>query len=184
MKAASLSGQLLARKGDAQPALAPARDAINGLIGGGPGPTPQVAASQVSASQVPERDAPQPETTEAPDRGVARILRPTLTPVSNARTAPHSVSSVTQLHAAQQGREIEFGGGGGSGGRETIRLSVRMGRERHRKLRILAAQRGISLQQAMIQAIDGLVSTATVQADTRHCPCLGSADLQPGSSKS
>ncbi|MEQ9133250.1 MAG: hypothetical protein RLO11_12780 [Salinisphaeraceae bacterium] len=163
MKAATLSGQLLARKGDAQPALAPARDAISRLVGSAP------------ASQAP---APQPVVTETLDRGVARIVRPSPARVVDTPAVCEAAPSVTPLRAAAADRETETGGGG-PGARESVRLSVRMGRERHRKLRILAAQRGISLQQAMIQAIDGLVSTASGEPDTRNCPCLGSADLKP-----
>ena len=168
MKAATLSGQLLARKGDAQPALAPARDAISRLVGSGP---------------APETPAPQPAATETLDRGVARIVRPSPARIGNTIATSEAGPTVTPLRAAAPDRETETGGGGGPGARETVRLSVRMGRDRHRKLRILAAQRGISLQQAMIQAIDELVSTASGLPDTRNCACLGSADIQPGSSK-
>lgn len=146
MKAASLTGHLLARKGDARPALAPARDAIGHLVEAAP------AVNQTTQMRPPERMA-----------GIATIMRPSL-----AEVVPPS----------------RAGGDGGPGGSETVRLSVRMGRDRHRKLRILAAQRGLSLQQAMIQAIDGLVATAAGQPDASHCACLrkaGPSSEQPKS---
>lgn len=149
MKAASLSSLLLARKGDARPALSPARDAVGPLV-----------------AKAPTPGRP----------GIASIIRPSLErPIASAPMACTPVESAPDLGVPAEfpaGRlRIELGGAG-PGGSDTVRLSVRLDRSRHRKLRILAAQRGLNLQQALVLAIDGLVSTSMVQADGSSCACL------------
>lgn len=136
MKAASLSGLLLARKGDARPAQAPAMDAVGPLVA-----SPPAAERQ----------------------GVASLVRPALAPA--AELPPPADDLAARFRTA-------FGGGGPGSSGGGVRISVRMDRDRHRKLRILAAQRGLSLQQAMIQAIDGLMANAAVQTDGSACACL------------
>jgi hypothetical protein len=141
MKAASLSGLLLARNGDARPAQAPAMDAVGQLV---------------AAAPVAERP------------GLASIMRPSLSRPAEAAPAGDADRLRTGF------------GGGYSGGTGSVRISVRMDRDRHRKLRILAAQRGVSLQQAMIQAIDGLVATSAVQSDGTSCACLCEVQARTG----
>lgn len=149
MKAAPLtSSLLLARKGDARPALAPAKDAVAPLVAAQIASGPRAEARSLATVIRPVPDAPA-------DQGADR-----------QRPAPPVLSA--------------FDGGGPGGG--TARLSVRLDRDRHRKLRILAAQRGVSLQKAMIQAIDSLVSASAGREDAINCACLREAGprLVPG----
>ncbi|MGF1623714.1 MAG: hypothetical protein ACFCVH_02425 [Alphaproteobacteria bacterium] len=152
MKAASLTSLLLARKGDARPAQSLARDAVGPLVA----------------------KAPTPGRS-----GIASIDRPSLErPIASAPVACPPVERAPALGVPvnlSAGRlRIELGGAG-HGGSDTVRLSVRLDRSRHRKLRILAAQRGLNLQQALVLAIDGLVATSTLQADGSSCACLREA---------
>jgi len=145
MKAAPLtSSLLLARKGDARPALAPAKDAV----------APLVAALGVTG---PRAEA----------RSLATVIRP-------VPDVPAGEDSDAERPVPRTRFAFDGGGPGGNGpdGSGSVRLSVRLDRDRHRKLRILAAQRGLSLQKALIQAIDSLVSASAGEADASHCACL------------
>ena len=137
MKAAPLTSLLLARKGDARPALAPAKDAVAPLVAA----APRAEASSLATAMRPSHEGP-------------------ALPVANGERPAPAFRVWTGFD------------GGGPGGSDAVRLSVRMDRDRHRKLRILAAQRGLSLQKALIRAIDDLVSTSVAQADGGNCACL------------
>lgn len=136
MKAASLTSLLLARKGDARPALAPAKDAVGALVAA----APRAEGQGLAVVRGPGAGPAQPTADDDRPPATFRI--------------PAGLS------------------GGGSGGCGVARLSVRLDRDRHRKLRILAAQRGVSLQKALVQAIDDLVSSSAAQVDGGACACL------------
>ncbi|MEZ5669745.1 MAG: hypothetical protein R3F55_20360 [Alphaproteobacteria bacterium] len=144
MKAAALTSNLLARKGEARPSLALTVEPVET----GPAKPAVEAAAHGHAG------------------GFATIMRPSLgRPVAPVEAPPRPAT----------------GGGGPGGGPQAdpVRMTLRLDRERHRKLKILAAHRGLTVQQVLVMAIDGMVSRSPQSADGRPCACLNASSQQP-----
>lgn len=137
---ASLSSTLLARKGQARPAmrrqgglaaLSHAGDDLGWNDMGEPLPLPPVLEER---AQLEEAVAPvvQPEPTPVPEAAAAPV-------------APVAVEAIVQAAALPAGRKSAF----------TLRLDT----ERHLKLRLASAVRGRSAQQIVTEALDALIAT-------------------------
>ena len=146
---ASLSSTLLARKGQARPAmrrqaslasLSQAGDDLGWNDMGEPLPLPPVLEER---AQLEEAIAPTPESEQSPRPGPSlepepEIVAPVVVPVAAAPAAARPA-------AVAQGRKAAF----------TLRLDP----ERHLRLRLASAARGRSAQQLVTDALDALIAT-------------------------
>ena len=148
-KLATLHAGLIARKGEARPAMAHA--AFSYVDGPRPAPQPLrhdgegiERHSLVPAAALPPADAP-----AAPQPEPVRPPRPARTP---ARAAP-----------PQKSEDDDHS--------KPFRLTFRMSADQRRRLRIAAAKEEKSLQELLSDALDGHLDTLCACA-MRECSCL------------
>ena len=153
---ASLSSTLLARKGQARPAmrrqatLASLSQAGDDLgwndmgdgFGGEPLPLPPVLEER---AHLQEAIAPEPVVAEEPAPAPASVPAPVAVAVPTPAAAPVAVPDAAVIAAVPKGRKAAF----------TLRLDA----ERHLRLRLASAARGRSAQQLVTDALDALIAT-------------------------
>lgn len=166
---ASLSSGLLARKGQARPAMRP-----QGFVGLNPGtslddlgwndmgqdfdvhaaPLPESAPPVLQQRQaLAEEFAPPPAPIVAPVVEATPVAKPVVVPQPVA-TAPEAPASrpVSNATAARIGREVKSKKGKAA-------FTLRLDHERHLKLRLASAVTGRSAQLLVTEALDAFLET-------------------------
>ena len=147
---ASLSSGLLARKGQARPAMRP--QGFANLAGLG-NPVDDLGWNDMgeapAAAPVPpvlmEREALQEELTRQPEPAA-----PVAPPKAAAQTVPQTVD-VSVATAARIRRETAHG--------RKAAFTLRLDEERHLRLRLASATRNRSAQQLVTEALDAFIAT-------------------------
>jgi predicted transcriptional regulator len=144
---ARLTSALLARKGNAQPF--PAKDVFSlppqTAVDPGAG-----ASEQAAGRRIHPEGWPSPAATFS----LRRPERPAPEPARKAEAAPSSGSQTDPSASLSKKR---------------VALTLRVDHDRHRRLRILAAQTGRSSQEIMMTALDAYVDG---EAAGEICECL------------
>lgn len=165
---ASLSSGLLARKGQARPAMRP-----QGFVGLNPGTSLDDLGWNDMGLDIHGADAPLPES--APPvlqqrQALVEEFAPPVVPVVEAEAVPHPVTvpapsieaepepaplavrPVSKATAARIGREV-------SARKGKAAFTLRLDTERHLKLRLASAVSGRSAQQIVTEALDAFLET-------------------------
>jgi len=166
-KLASLHAGLIARKGEAAPAVAhPAFSYVDG-----PRPAPQsirreadgIERRSFGAPAVPARDgSPWTDGRAEPTR--VDVLEPSAP--EPVRTAPPALEAVRAAPARKPAT------GGES---RPFRLTLRLSADQRRRLRIAAAKEEMSLQEVLSDALDSHLDRLCACA-LRECTCLARAE--------
>lgn len=158
---ASLSSSLLARKGQARPAMRP-----QGFVGLNPGtslddlgwndmgeaPLPETAPPVLQQRQALAEELATPAIEPASEIAPppAPVIAPQPSPVEpSASVAPRAVSANT---AARIGREV-------AAKKHKAAFTLRLDQERHLKLRLASAVSGRSAQHLVTEALDAFLET-------------------------
>lgn len=166
-KLASLHAGLIARKGEAAPAIAhPAFSYVDG-----PRPAPQpirregdgIERRSFGSPAVPARDGGPWTDGRAQDIPVD-VLEPSVRePVRTAPPAPEAVRSAPMRKPVTGDESRPF------------RLTLRLSADQRRRLRIAAAKEEMSLQEVLSDALDSHLDTLCACA-LRECTCLARED--------
>ena len=84
----------------------------------------------------------------------------------------------TCVHKAEIATAKEAGQDGQGNGAYTAKFTLRLDRERHLRLKLLAAHLHLSAQEMLIEALDAYLDQAVPQAIRNNCSCL--AQLEEG----
>ena len=82
------------------------------------------------------------------------------------------------LHNAELAAAKDAGQDGQANGPYTAKFTLRLDRERHLRLKLLAAHLHLSAQEMLIEALDAYLDKAVPQAIRNNCSCL--AQLEEG----
>lgn len=159
--AASLSSGLLARKGQARPAMRPQGfhgTALN-LEDLGWNDMGDEPAAIVSISPAAEPIAP-PATLVPPVLAEREVLREAIEPVDedeaelikDAPAPPPVIKSVSVATAARINREVRAG-------KPKAAFTLRLDADRHLRLRLASATRNRSAQALVVEALDAFIAT-------------------------
>lgn len=170
---ASLSSGLLARKGQAKPAMRPQgfhghsmsledlgwNDMGEGVA---PGPVSVPLAAPVPVTEVPPVLVQREKLREE----IVRDPEPELEPVADVQPAPKPVSVAT---ASRIQREV-------SAGKPKAAFTLRLDTDRHLRMRLASATRNRSAQSLVTEALDALLATLPeVEELARQLPQLTAA---------
>jgi len=140
--AASLTGSLIARKGEAAPAVSPAFG-FQGVLPDPPAAPPQEASATHPASQAAAKPAAPTSAT------------PTSATKKSAPPKRAAQKRTTQKHAAQK----------------RAAMTLRLDEARHLRLRLVSAHLRRSCQSVLTEALDAYFDTHR-SLTAKPCPCL------------
>ena len=162
-EAASLTGALLVRKGAAVPIQLVSQ-----------------AMADEQGRALPRQVLSQTLTDEQghslPPQLVSRALRP-LALVRSSMQRPAQTLTVVPGQPPDANLTVVTGGGGGiGGGNDRAKLSLRVDRRRHLRVKVAAAHLRVRIQDILTAALDSYLSRVTPDLSGGKCECLTPAD--------
>ena len=154
MKASSLSGALVVRKGSAAPSAATPRLVTSS------GGTKAATFGQRKATAA----APQPYLREAP----APAMLPAIAPPADKANRPNDAAPRGTRRTSRCGG----GNGGGRGGAEKVRMTLRLTAADHLRLKLAAAHTGQNMTALIEEAIDRYLADMGPQFNAGRCACI------------